>query len=186
MRVPHLLRYCREVFEDDVLRKLRPRVLLVWLLFVLLLLVLAFLPLHMPVWGRVVHCVGFALFTVVSFFLWDGPQLLNATVVGVAMVVLSLGIEIVRSWLPERMLSWEDVSANFVGTVFGWLLACFIDHGYRKRRAKQQTDYIMLAHERDWAGNDDDDDDDDGDATIGSIRWAQKAPGTMRHGGELA
>ncbi|KAI8055397.1 hypothetical protein BDF22DRAFT_741989 [Syncephalis plumigaleata] len=184
MNLPYLLRHWRDAFEDNVLRKLRPRVLLFWIAIVLIMLLFAFLPLHMPTWGRVIHCIGFFIVTIVSFFLWDGPQFTNGIAVGVAMVVLSLAIEIVRSWLPERILSWEDVSANLVGTAFGWVVAWFIDNSYRKRRAKQQADYIMLAHEQDWTGGDDDDEDDN--AANNGTRWLQKGPITTRHGSELA
>jgi hypothetical protein len=100
MNLSHLLRHWRDVFEDEVLRKLRPRVLLAWMVILLLMLLFAFLPLHMPTWGRVIHCVGFFMVTIVSFFLWDGPQFTNVVVVGIAMVALSVAIEIVRSWLP--------------------------------------------------------------------------------------
>jgi hypothetical protein len=68
-----------------------------------------------------------------------------------------------------------------VGTVFGWILAWFIDNSYRKRRAKQQADYIMLTHERDWAEEEEDDD----PASVGRERWSSNNAMAARHGGEL-
>ncbi|KAI9598068.1 hypothetical protein BDF19DRAFT_433388 [Syncephalis fuscata] len=185
MAITHLLRQWRDVFEDEILRRLRPRVLLAWMALVLVMLVFAFVPLHMPVWGRVAHCVGFTLVTMVSFFLWDGPQFFNALGVGICMVFLSISIEVVRGWLPGRYLNWEDISANIVGTAFGWIMAWFIDNSYRKRKAKQQADYIMLAHERDWIGGDDDDDDDDRTVNINGVRWDQQNSAAKRRGDEL-
>ncbi|RKP06440.1 hypothetical protein THASP1DRAFT_31742 [Thamnocephalis sphaerospora] len=160
-RLPVSARRVRDWVEDEVLHRLRPRILLVWLAVLLLMAVLGFTPIHLPFWDKAVHFTSFALLSTLSFFVWDGPRFWTVTIVAGGMVVASIVSEFIQDMLPYRTFDGYDILANLLGSFCGILIALAIDHRYRQRRARMQADYLMLAHNRDWMHEFDDDEGSD-------------------------
>jgi hypothetical protein len=137
--------------EDEILYRIRPRILLIWLIIVMVMAILGFAPIHLPFWDKAVHTLSFTLLTTVSFFVWDGRRFWVIVITGISMLFISIISEYLQGYLPYRTFDGYDILANLIGSSIGLILAVIIDTRYRQRRARLQADYLMLSHHRDWA-----------------------------------
>lgn len=116
----------------------RKRILL-FLAYALIITVLSLLPAEqspaLNIWDKLEHFCAYSLFMMLAFPLGHNHRWRLAS--GAGIVAYSIAVEYAQQLSPGRHTSIEDVFANSLGVMSGYLLAWLIMYfATRKRRAR--------------------------------------------------
>ena len=116
----------------------RKRILL-FLAYALIITVLSLLPAEqspaLNIWDKLEHFCAYSLFMMLAFPLGHNHRWRLAS--GAGIVAYSIAVEYAQQLSPGRHTSIDDVFANSLGVMSGYLLAWLIMYfAMRKRRAR--------------------------------------------------
>ncbi|CAO0789427.1 unnamed protein product [Mucor circinelloides] len=129
---------------------MRFRVLVALFLFLVLMGILGFAPIHLHEQfnDKVLHFSIFFILAVFLYFLWNLSVKRNLILATSILLVLAVGSEFIQGLLPYRTFDGYDILANLVGGTTGIaissLIDCLIDrHRENKRRfgGKREAEY---------------------------------------------
>jgi VanZ family protein len=72
---------------------------------------------NLSIWDKLQHFLAYAVLGVIGALCFPGR--VSSLILGLGLVLLGIGLEVVQFYVPEREMSLGDGVANFLGVIFG-------------------------------------------------------------------
>ncbi len=69
------------------------------------------------IWDKLQHFLAYAVLGFIGVLCFPGR--VSSLILGLGLVLLGIGLEVVQFYVPEREMSLGDGVANFLGVIFG-------------------------------------------------------------------
>ncbi|KAI8048779.1 uncharacterized protein B0P05DRAFT_339067 [Gilbertella persicaria] len=119
---------------------MRFQVLIALSLFLILMGILGFAPIHLSeqVNDKILHFFIFFILAVFLYFLWNLSVKRNLILATSSLLVLAIGSEFIQGLLPYRSFDIYDIIANLLGGITGICLSSLTDYLINRHRENKR------------------------------------------------
>ncbi|KAG2196557.1 hypothetical protein INT47_010396 [Mucor saturninus] len=137
---------------------MRPRVLIALFVFLILMGILGFAPIHLheQVDDKILHFTIFFILACFLYFIWNLSVKRNLILATCLLLILAIGSEFIQGLLPYRSFDIYDIAANLMGGVTGIIASSTVDFLIDRKRenrrrfgGKREAEYQSALMEED-------------------------------------